>query len=167
MFMQRMQQVIDGFEFARRNHRIAGRLAVAELDRVAEFLVDTVGDLDCELTGGRAEDDERRLELRLVVSGELQLVCQRCLQAVQFELRLDKRLRLIAAGASWPDEDVENEDIDVIEASNEMAVGSLIEDEVLLALPISPRHDVCGTPRMKDTQQETSPFAVLRKLKLD
>lgn len=166
-FMQLMQQVIDGFEFARRNHRIAGRVAVAELGRVAEYLADTSGLLDFELVGDIVEDDRAHLELRLVIGGELQLICQRCLGAVSFELRLDKRLRLIAQGASWPDEDVEIEDFDVIEASTEMVVGSLIEDEVLLALPISPRHEVCGTPRMKDTQQETSPFAVLRTLKLD
>lgn len=165
--MQLMQLVIDGPEFARRNSRTEGRVAVAELARVADYLVSNSGELNCELSGGRADGDNGQVELRLVIRGELQLVCQRCLEAVDFSLRLDKRLRLVMASSDWPEEDVENEDFDAIEASREMAVGSLIEDEVLLALPISPRHDVCGTPRMKDTQQEASPFAMLRKLKID
>ena len=73
----------------------------------------------------------------------------------------------MSSGTEWPEGELEEDAFDAIEASQEMVVGSLIEDEVLLALPISPRHDVCGTPRMKDLQQETSPFAVLRNLKID
>ena len=70
-------------------------------------------------------------------------------------------------GREWPEEELEDDSFDAIEASNEMQVGSLIEDEVLLALPLSPRHDVCGLPRMKDDRQDASPFAVLRNLKTD
>ena len=43
----------------------------------------------------------------------------------------------------------------------------LIEDEVLLALPISPRHETCSTPQQMGTKQDASPFAVLRNLKID
>lgn len=165
--MQLMRMVIDGPEFARRGNRVSGCVAVADLSRVAEHLADQGGMLDCELQGGRSEDGSGHFELWLSVSGELQLCCQRCLQAMRFPLRLQRRFRLVASGAEWPEEDVENEDFDAIEASREMAVGQLIEDEVLLALPLSPRHDVCGTPRIKDANQDASPFAVLRKLKTD
>ena len=162
-----MQMVIDGLEFAGRGNQASGRVAIAELSRVADYLASAEGMLDCELQGGRSEDGSGHLELQLAVTGELQLRCQRCLQALHFPLRLDKQLRLVVAGREWPEEDVEDESFDAIEASREMAVGDLIEDEVLLALPISPRHEICDTPVMKDTKQDASPFAVLRKLKID
>lgn len=165
--MRLMQMVIDGPEFARRGKRAEARVAVAELTRVAESLASVEGELGCELSGGLAEDGSGHPELHLAVSGELQLRCQRCLEAMRFPLRLDKRLRLVRPGAEWPEDELENEDFDAIEASDEMAVGALIEDEVLLALPIAPRHDVCGLPRTRDTKQDASPFAVLRKLKID
>lgn len=160
------QMVIDGPEFARRANRAGGQVVIASLERIAEFLAGSDGVLVCELQGGRGDNGSGHFELLLKVSGVLQLRCQRCLDALQFPLHIDKRLRLVNPDAQWPEE-VEDESFDAIEASREMAVGSLIEDEVLLALPISPRHEICGTPRMKDTKQDASPFAVLRKLKSD
>ena len=166
--MQLMQMVIDGPEFARRDNRASGSVVVADLSRVAEYLADTDGMLDCTVQGTCSDEGGRRhLELRLMIVGELQLRCQRCLEAMRFPLRLDKRLRLVAPGAEWPEENVEDEGFDAVEASAEMAVGSLIEDEILLALPISPRHEICGTPRKEESKQDASPFAVLRKLKID
>lgn len=165
--MQLMQMVIDGPEFARRGNQVKGRVIVADLLRVSEYLASSDGELDCELQGGRSEDGSGHFELHLSVSGELQLRCQRCLEAMRFPLRLDRRLRLVMPGAEWPEEVVEDEGFDAVEASGEMVVGSLIEDEILLALPISPRHEICGTPRQKESKQDASPFAVLRKLKID
>lgn len=163
--MQLMRMVIDGPEFSRHGNHASGSVAVADLLRVAEYLASGDGVLDCELQGVPGE--EGGFDLHLSVRGELQLRCQRCLEAMRFPLRLDKRLRLVTSGEEWPDEEAEEEGFDAIEASREMAVGSLIEDEVLLALPISPRHEICGVPRKKDTKQDASPFAVLRKLKID
>lgn len=163
--MQLKDMVIDGLEFARRGNHAHGAVAVASLSRVAESLACSEGELDCDISGTRSADGH--LELRVQVEGELQLRCQRCLDAMPFPLHVERRLRLMAPGAVWLDEELEEEAFDAVEASKEMAVGSLIEDEVLLALPIAPRHDVCGTPRRMDTQHDASPFAVLRNLKLD
>jgi uncharacterized protein len=165
--MQLMQMVIDGLDFARRGNRVCGQVAVAELSRVAGYLANTDGALDCNLQGGRSKDGSGYYELRLVIQGTLHLRCQRCLEAMQFPLQLDKALRLMASAADWPDEELEEEAFDALEASHEMVVGTLIEDEVLLALPISPRHESCAPPQQKDTKQDASPFAVLRKLKID
>ncbi|MFY9329025.1 MAG: YceD family protein [Georgfuchsia sp.] len=165
--MQLMQMVIDGAEFARHGNRASGSVAVADLSRVAEYLANSDGMLDCVVQGASSDEDSGHLELRLTIGGELQLRCQRCLEAMWFPLRLDKCLWLVMPGAEWPEEEVEDEGFDAIEASEEMALGSLIEDEILLALPISPRHEICGTPKRKDTKQDASPFAVLRKLKID
>jgi uncharacterized protein len=165
--MQLTQLVIDGPEFARRESRAGGLVAIAELSRVAEYLANADGMLDCSLRGGCSEDGSGHFELQLCIRGELQLRCQRCLQEMRFPLQLEKRLRLVASGTEWPEEDVEDDNAEAVLASREMVVGVLIEDEVLLAIPISPRHQKCDTPVMKDTKQDASPFSVLRKLKID
>jgi uncharacterized metal-binding protein YceD (DUF177 family) len=54
-------------------------------------------------------------------------------------LRIKSRLQLVGPGEEWPDEDLADDSADAIEAEKELAVLSLVEDEVLLALPIAPR----------------------------
>jgi hypothetical protein len=58
--------------------------------------------------------------------------------ACGFRWRIRSRLQLLAPGEEWPDEDLADDSADAIEAEKELAVLSLVEDEVLLALPIAP-----------------------------
>lgn len=155
--------VIDSLGFVRDGGVLAGNIPVAALTRVVDVLVDSEGTLACELRGVR--DAEGKPCLDLVVTGSLNLLCQRCLTPVSFALAIDSRLLLVASGDSWPDEELADDGVDAIEASRELAVSSLIEDEVLLALPIVPRHETCRTPVATETRHRPSPFAVLGKLK--
>ena len=156
------QKVVDSLEFARDGGVIAGSLPVARLERLVDVLFDSVGSLQCELRGGREDDGKPFLDLRVV--GSLNLRCQRCLSSLSYELDIDSRLMLVAPGAEWPDEELADDGPDAIEASRELAVQPLVEDEVLLALPIAPRHENCRPPVGAD-EHRPSPFAVLAKLK--
>ena len=79
------------------------------------------------------------------------------------------RLLLIEAGSPWPDAGqvggLEDEVCDAIEASREMDLVPLIEEEILLALPISPKHERCERPESVAASVEGSPFARLARLK--
>lgn len=138
-------------------------MAVAALVRLADAIADNAGSLDCELRGGRDGEGKPYLDLRVV--GSLNLRCQRCLMPMPFGLSIDSRLMLVAPGEQWPDEELAEDGLDAIEASRELAVLPLIEDEVLLALPIVPRHEVCRPPVATETEHRPSPFAALAKLK--
>ena len=61
----------------------------------------------------------------------------------------------------------EEDEIDRIPADAHLDVLALIEDEVLLGLPLSPRHEfgVCEAAAGNAPAGEQHPFAVLRKLK--
>lgn len=155
--------VIDGLEFAREGRRLSGSLSVAALSRLADQLADGEGMLEWELRGERDRDGNAFLELR--VAGSLNLRCQRCLEAVGFPLRLDSRLLLVPPGGAWPEDELVEDGFDAVEAGKEMALLPLIEDEVLLALPIAPRHEQCKPPAPLRDEQEPSPFAALGKLK--
>lgn len=154
---------IDGLEFARSRRQESGVVPVAALSRLADVLADADGVLDCELVGECDRDGDAYLLLR--VSGGLNLRCQRCLGPVAYPLLIDARLLLVPPGGVWPDEELTDDGFDAVEAGKEMALLPLIEDEVLLALPIAPRHEVCEAPAPLRDGQESSPFAVLAKLK--
>jgi len=168
--------VIDSLEFSRQGREISGVVAVAALDRLADVLVEPVGSLNCTLRGLAGEQrQDGKPGLELEVAGSLKFRCQRCLQVMDFPLRVVSRLLLLAPGEMLPNDVIEDDDEvagdelddewDAIEASREQSVLALIEDEVLLALPIVPRHDACEPPVAMKDEHEPSPFAVLAKLK--
>ncbi len=152
--------VFDSLALARDNGEVSGSLAVAQMPRLAEYAPAPGGELNCSLRGGRGEDG--RLCLWLTLSGQLRLTCQRCLQALELPLQLESRLLLVPAGAAWPDEELVDDSADAIAASAEQSLASLVEEEILLALPLAPRHESCALPVVDGADgRPPSPFAAL------
>lgn len=166
--------VVDSLRFAGEGARVAGRVALSRLPRLADQLLSTAGSLDCSVQGVTFDNLQAgQPGLQVRVQGVLQMRCQRCLAEVDVACDVDRRLLLMAAGAdeaAWPEEELESDDFDAIPASRELSLLSLVEDEVLLALPLVPRHADCvlpGNAGAAGLQQESkaSPFAVLADLK--
>jgi uncharacterized protein len=155
--------VIDCLEFARSGGVLDRRVGLDELPRLAELLTTTAGFLSVRLQGWR--DDQGKSWLQLNIAGEPVLCCQRCLGGVKFPLAIESRLQLIAPGEDWPDDDLEDDSADAITAETALTVLSLVEDEVLLALPIAPRHEQCESPSASASGHGSSPFAALADLK--
>jgi uncharacterized protein len=154
---------IDGVAFAREGRKAAGRVALASLPRLLDILADPEGWLECHVAGERG--DEGKFWMSLVVSGELKLRCQRCLATLVFPLDIESRLLLVAPGQPWPEDELAEDGFDAIPAEKEIELLPLIEEEVLLALPIAPRHEICEAPAPVAGEHEPSPFAVLAQLK--
>ncbi len=155
--------VLDCLEFARNGGVLECSIGLDELPRLADLLTTTAGFLSVRLEGWR--DDAGKSWLQLDITGEPVLCCQRCLGGVEFPLRISSRLQLIASGEDWPDDDLVDDSADAIAAETALAVLPLIEDEVLLALPIAPRHEQCESPSANASGQGSSPFAALAALK--
>ena len=103
--------------------------------------------------------------LRLEVGGIIPLACQRCLEAIHFQLDVDSLLELIPADAELSQEELEDDTRDFLPVAGELDVAELVEDEVLLALPVAPRHERCGLPGAADAGERINPFAALHGLK--
>ena len=130
--------VIDALEFARSEQQLNGRLPVNSLKRLHDILSDTEGSIDYGLRGVR--DEQNRPHLELSLGGQLHLQCQRCLGRLDYALDVTNTLRVIPRGAKV-DEDLEAPEApDVVEVDPELDVADLVEDEILLALPLAPRH---------------------------
>jgi uncharacterized protein len=129
--------VIDGLQFARAAMERRGRVGIEQMPRLARMQCSTEG-LDYRLSGGRASNGKPCL--RISVRGELRLPCQRCLSPLPLAIEVDAELQL----AESEREIVGAEDnIDRVLVSRRMDVGQLVEDEVILGLPMVPRHEVC------------------------
>jgi uncharacterized protein len=152
---------IDGLQFVRSASEISGEIEGAGLKRLAEMQCLTPG-IRFRLSGGTNE--RGKPELRLALSGQLQLICQRCLQPLAMALELENRLEL--AGSQEEIEAAEDE-VDRVLAARDMDVAALVEDEVILALPMIPRHENCeAAPEIAAAQAaKKSPFEALAALK--
>lgn len=155
--------LINSLEFAREGRHLAGQVPVHALRRLGGALANTEGTLTWTVHG--KVDMGRKPFLVIDVAGELQLECQRCLAALPFSLKIASNLQLVPQGAAWPDEALEDDSADPIEALEEQPLLPLVEDEVLLALPIAPRHASCPQPLYDDGRAAVSPFAMLAQLK--
>jgi uncharacterized protein len=157
------QPVIDGFEFARTGAKLQGEWPVADFPRLQDALHSKAGDLRWSLRG--VPQEQGRPALRLELEGSLQLVCQRCLGPLAFPLRIAVSLQLAASQAEIDAEPIEaGEGPERIVAGREMPVHDLIEDELLLALPIAPRHEQCAGKGAEEAGGRQSPFAGLRQM---
>lgn len=142
---------------------MAGKVPVAELGRLVDVLVGREGVVEYRIEG--FVDDQARPRLRLVANGRLELRCQRCLEGMGWELALESALQPVRPGQGIPDEELEDDEVDAFEVESDLDVIALVEDEILLALPIAPRHENCAQPRPDDGSGRKSPFAVLAGLR--
>jgi uncharacterized protein len=107
--------------------------------------------------------------LHLDADATVALQCQRCLEPVAVPLAVQRRFRFVQGEDAATQIDAASED-DVLAVTRALDLRELVEDELLLAMPLVPLHDVCPEPlpaaRDDETPtQRTSPFAVLASLK--
>lgn len=123
-----------------------------------------------ELRMGSNSFSQIWLHLQATVS--LPLVCQRCLGPADIAVAFDRSFRFVATEEQAEAEDEDAEE-DVLALRRDFNLRELIEDELLMSLPVVPRHEVCPTEvklvaQDPDFEAESgakpNPFAVLAKL---
>jgi len=103
--------------------------------------------------------------LALTAGTRVRLACQRCLQDFEVPLRIEANFRFVADEALAAALDAEAEE-DVLALPQRLDLHELVEDELLLALPLVPMHETCPQPLMAvDEPGRAHPFAALQVLK--
>lgn len=133
------------------------------LPRLSGAVVSAGSPFDVNAVGSIAEDN--RSYIHVEVSGAVWLVCQRCLELVEHVVGHNVLFQLWPAGAVLPDDELFEDGFDALLAGNELDLAQLVEDEILLGLPISPRHTGCRLPESVSGATAISPFDVLKVLK--
>ena len=157
------QIVIDSLSFAREGKALQGELPVSGLERLHDVLAEIAGSVVFRLNGRIGRQDKPQLLLE--VSGRVPVICQRCLGRLDYPLSIDSVLELIADEADLSQDELEDDTRDFLPVVRELDVVELVEDEILLALPVAPRHERCGLPGAADAGERENPFAALAGLK--
>ncbi|WP_047248726.1 YceD family protein [Chromobacterium subtsugae] len=157
--------LIDPLKFAREGRSQSGLVPVCELDeRVHSDLSDTSGEVSYQLTGFR--DELQRFALRIQLDAKLQVICQRCLDGMPYSLATDSVITLFASQEKLDEACEQDEELDAILAEPELNAIALIEDEIIMGLPHSPKHDECSRDTLSLAKADKpNPFAVLAALK--
>ena len=165
---------LDVAAFAADAGHLEAREAVASFDRLRELLPDDapaeeiVWSARGEVVHPQAFEPE--IWLHLAAHTGVWMTCQRCLQAVRVPVDLERPIRFVRDENTAARMDADSED-DVLALERSLDVRALIEDEVLLALPIVPRHDHCPDPLPLSFEPDDAgagaahPFAALEALK--
>ena len=168
--------LIDNIAFAKRNERISGALSLADCPRLSELVASQIS---VATNAGEIKHDDAihfvlngetdalgRYFLHLSLNVSLTTCCQRCLEMMPLNVSLNFDYLIGDEGLS---DDVAEEaeaadEYDLQPASPAMDLRTLIEDEMIMALPIAPVHEHdCGSGRMQ-SGDKTNPFAVLKGL---
>ena len=164
---------LDVERFAKDAGTLEGRWPVAGFERLgggrladAELAWSARG----EWRTPRGLDAQAWLHLR--ASTRLALECQRCLRPVETDIEVERSFRFVAGEQAAAQIDADSEE-DVLALTRALDLAELLEDELLLALPLVPRHDSCPVPLVpaadagvpEAAEARANPFAVLQSLK--
>lgn len=167
--------ILDIQHAARTGTTLQGRDMLSNYERLCQESQEQDGEKPLHWTARfdmRGEQTEGQSAwLYLTVDTSLVQICQRCLLPVDVQVRVDRQFRFVASEtiAEQQDEDCE-EDLLVISRTFDLA--ALIEDEVLLGLPLVPIHDRCPVPvktavadeAFENQSVKPNPFAALGAL---
>jgi len=133
-----VHRIEDPFAFARAAGLHSGQAALAAMPRLQDRLAGEAGTV-AYVVRGKLDQRQRPL-LELEITGNPSLRCSRCLAPLDFALKLQSRVLLMPPGAVMPEDD-DPESPEWIEAGQELDVLELVEDEILLSLPLAVRHE--------------------------
>ena len=156
----------DPARFGRDRGTIQGAASPAQLPRVAQELFDPEGQVEYRLEGTLTSKGEPAVHLSLKAT--LNLACQRCMECLPVTFAASKTLVFSHEVDELDPAEDEDEDVDAVPLVAKVDVLDLIDEEVMLGLPIAPRHEE-GTceARLEDVPSVSaqSPFSVLERIK--
>lgn len=134
------------------------------------MLVDAGGNVRVELQG--EQDPAGHNLIRMSLDAELVVECQVCLTPYQFAAQAEKRLLPVLTETQMEAAPADLEPVLMDESG--LDIMTVLEDELILALPLVARHPSCAVqdPRTAGqeaveavVEQKESPFAVLKDFK--
>ncbi len=174
-------KVLSRIDFcAPQSYQGAGFLEISALPRVAEDAssVEPGDGFQWELKTHFANSpgSEPQQILELAVKGRIHLVCQSCLQDCGLDLAQQSRFVIVATEEEADTFPMEDDQQEPLVASQHFDLLGLIEDEILLSIPLIPKHPegACqphtssfgGVGEASDVSEKPqNPFNILKNMK--
>lgn len=170
----RLPVQIDPIRLAQQGRRFEGHIPLNKLTRLTAMLLSDVGEIGVKLDFHKDGRGHHCLNGNL--RADLQLECQRCLEAMAYAVDVELELLLVESEAE-AERLGEEQEIFIVE-STPILLTDIIEDELMLSLPQVAMHDEADCkiaiqhqndtgfeePELTDTDKP-NPFAVLSELK--
>jgi uncharacterized protein len=173
MFGDRLPITIEPYKLARDAGVIEGDIPLEKCLRVLDALASEQG--HCHVRLEFDIDPQRIRYIRGQLKGLFQVSCQRCMQPMSFEV--DSEFLLAIASSDEAAANLPKQYEPLIVEDEKLELLPMVEDEVVLTLPIASYHDAgeCSVTSemlvsgdVGDAQPETkpeNPFSVLQQLK--
>ena len=139
---------------------------VAAFARLAESLANDAGELHYRVSAGL--DRQRRKVVSCIIEGFVFLTCQATLDTFRHPLSIEERLVLVDDAERLPPIEEESDAEDYLVADEPIDVRELVEDAVILALPMVPRKPGLESVEAQGNapaERSESPFSKLSSLK--
>jgi uncharacterized protein len=158
----------------------AGFLEIASLPRLAEesSTIESGDGFEWRIETHFVDSpgSEPRQTLQLGIKGRIHLVCQSCLQDCALDLAEERQFVMVATEAEADAYPVEDDEQEPLVASQHFDLLGLIEDEILLSLPLIPKHPdgTCqphtssfgeGAEAADASEKPQNPFNILKNMK--
>ncbi|MEZ5477303.1 MAG: YceD family protein [Thiolinea sp.] len=174
----RLPVEVNPFRLIEQRRQLSGVMPLAQLSRLRELVVQDEGEFAVELDFAHSASGLPLISGQ--VTGHVELACQRCLKPVPFAI--DARINVVVT-PSQTDRQPEEEGFEIcIVEDDRLFLQDFIEDEILLALPLVPRHEHCEPVRplrevavdeqvadddeqVQPQTERDNPFAVLKDWK--
>ena len=169
-------QHLDVKAFATSQSALSGEVDLQDMPRLrADCAEDVAGKAEWSVQGElrQARDGQAASWIHLQAKTKVPLTCQRCLKTVEQALEVDRSFRFVKDEVTADAQDDESEE-DLLVLSKDFDLLALVEDELLMALPLVPMHTSCQSEHAPTSPDDSganadakpNPFAVLATMRL-
>lgn len=177
--IQRLPVEVDPFKLVEQRRQFEGRMPLSDFPRLQDLLYAGESAVNDKLVTVKLEFMRNETRLAVIkgqISAEMQMICNRCLDATA--LKVETQSEVVLVGSDAQAERLQDSfDVWLVEDQT-MILKDFIEDELLLALPLVIAHDECEPARKliealpdqecsEEQQEKANPFAALKDLKLN
>jgi uncharacterized protein len=144
----------------------AGSFTPADLERLEDSVASGEGELRYRITAFL--DKHRRKRLSCIIEGFVFLTCQASLETFRHPVKVEDHLVLVDDESQLPPIEQESDEEDYLVVDEPLDIRDLVEDAVLLSLPMFPRKPGLEEAPVAGKEEEApreSPFAALASLK--
>ncbi len=168
---QKLPKEIDPLRLAQNGLKLTGQLAVSGMPRLLQSLATDEGIVDVDLAFDVDEINTPFMRGKFVTT--VSMTCERCMKVMKVDLNVNCLLAMVTNERKIEGL-AEQYDPWLLDSSDDVLLSSVIEDELILSLPLVPRHNEACLPAsdwssadetVADDEEKVSPFAVLATLK--
>ena len=137
-----LPRLVDHYKMANQAQELEGSIPLSEFARLRAGVSGDEGEVHLRLAFSKSDDNRTHVSGR--ASTAVTLVCQNCMSEFTLGLNAEIDAEIVADEAELSS--LEDEQDGLVSAERVVALTQLVEDELMLAVPMIPRHKDADCP---------------------